>query len=304
MKNIPELQHVEMLILIVKHGSFRQAAKELNISPPTLTIAINNLEEKLGARLLNRSTRSLSLTAIGQEFLNDVTPVLNDYRRVIDNLNEHRAKPEGVVRVNLPRVVLDLFFQRYFVQFKKDYPDIKLELFTTDRKINIIDSGFDAGIRYKQDVPKDMIAVPFGEELSLIAVASPDFIKKSGVPSSPKDLVNFRCINRCFPGGQLYRWEFLNAEGDKTEVAVKGDLVIDSDAAMIQAAESGLGIAFVYENLAKVQIKEGSLIRLLSDYYYPADRFTIYYPSRKHIPVPLRTFITWVMSMNKNILQQ
>ncbi|BFO30102.1 LysR family transcriptional regulator [Klebsiella pasteurii] len=304
MKNIPELQHVEMLILIVKHGSFRQAAKELNISPPTLTIAINNLEEKLGARLLNRSTRSLSLTAIGQEFLNDVTPVLNDYRRVIDNLNEHRAKPEGVVRVNLPRVVLDLFFQRYFVQFKKDYPDIKLELFTTDRKINIIDSGFDAGIRYTQDVPKDMIAVPFGEELSLIAVASPDFIKKSGVPSSPKDLVNFRCINRCFPGGELYRWEFLNAEGDKTEVAVKGDLVIDSDAAMIQAAESGLGIAFVYENLVKVQIKEGSLIRLLSDYYYPADRFTLYYPSRKHIPVPLRTFITWVMSMNKNILQQ
>ncbi|MCW9584111.1 LysR family transcriptional regulator [Klebsiella pasteurii] len=304
MKNIPELQHVEMLILIVKHGSFRQAAKELNISPPTLTIAINNLEEKLGARLLNRSTRSLSLTAIGQEFLNDVTPVLNDYRRVIDNLNEHRAKPEGVVRVNLPRVVLDLFFQRYFVQFKKDYPDIKLELFTTDRKINIIDSGFDAGIRYTQDVPKDMIAVPFGEELSLIAVASPDFIKKSGVPSSPKDLVNFRCINRCFPGGQLYRWEFLNAEGDKTEVAVKGDLVIDSDAAMIQAAESGLGIAFVYENLVKVQIKEGSLIRLLSDYYYPADRFTLYYPSRKHIPVPLRTFITWVMSMNKSILQQ
>ena len=304
MKNIPELQHVEMLILIVKHGSFRQAAKELNISPPTLTIAINNLEEKLGARLLNRSTRSLSLTAIGLEFLNDVTPVLNDYRRVIDNLNEHRAKPEGVVRVNLPRVVLDLFFQRYFVQFKKDYPDIKLELFTTDRKINIIDSGFDAGIRYTQDVPKDMIAVPFGEELSLIAVASPDFIKKSGVPSSPKDLVNFRCINRCFPGGELYRWEFLNAEGDKTEVAVKGDLVIDSDAAMIQAAESGLGIAFVYENLVKVQIKEGSLIRLLSDYYYPADRFTLYYPSRKHIPVPLRTFITWVMSMNKNILQQ
>ena len=304
MKNIPELQHVEMLVLIVKHGSFRQAAKELNISPPTLTIAINNLEEKLGARLLNRSTRSLSLTAIGQEFLNDVTPVLNDYRRVIDNLNERRAKPEGVVRVNLPRVVLDLFFQRYFVQFKKDYPDIKLELFTTDRKINIIDSGFDAGIRYTQDVPKDMIAVPFGEELSLIAVASPDFIKKSGVPSSPKDLVNFRCINRCFPGGELYRWEFLNAEGDKTEVAVKGDLVIDSDAAMIQAAESGLGIAFVYENLVKVQIKEGSLIRLLSDYYYPADRFTIYYPSRKHIPVPLRTFITWVMSMNKNILQQ
>jgi DNA-binding transcriptional LysR family regulator len=116
--------------------------------------------------------------------------------------------------------------------------------------------------------------------------------------------VNFRCINRCFPGGELYRWEFLNAEGDKTEVAVKGDLVIDSDAAMIQAAESGLGIAFVYENLVKDHLKEGSLIRLLSDYYYLPIVLNLH-PSRKHIPpVPLRTFITWVMSMNKNILQQ
>lgn len=304
MKNTPELQHVEMLTLIVKHGSFRKAAKELNISPPTLTIAINNLEEKLGTRLLNRSTRSLSLTAIGQAFLHDVTPVLNDYRRVIDNLNAYRAKPEGVVRLNLPRVVLDLFFQRYFVQFKNDYPDIKLELFTTDRKVNIIDSGFDAGIRYTQDVPKDMIAVPFGEKLSLIPVASPDFIKKSGIPSSAKDLVNFRCINRCFPGGEIYRWEFISPQGDTTDVAVNGDLLMDSDAAMIQAAESALGIAFVYENLVIDKIKEGRLIRLLSDYRYPADHFNIYYPSRKHIPVPLRTFIAWVMSMNKNILQQ
>lgn len=304
MKNTPELQHVEMLMLIVKHGSFRKAAKELNISPPTLTIAINNLEEKLGTRLLNRSTRSLSLTTLGQAFLHDVTPVLNDYRRVIDNLNAYRAKPEGVVRLNLPRVVLDLFFQRYFVQFKNDYPDIKLELFTTDRKVNIIDSGFDAGIRYTQDVPKDMIAVPFGEKLSLIPVASPDFIKKSGIPSSAKDLVNFRCINRCFPGGEIYRWEFISPQGDTTDVAVNGDLLMDSDAAMIQAAESALGIAFVYESLVIDKIKEGRLIRLLSDYRYPADHFNIYYPSRKHIPVPLRTFIAWVMSMNKNILQQ
>jgi DNA-binding transcriptional LysR family regulator len=103
MKNTPELQHVEMLISIVKHGSFVRQQKSLNISPPTLTIAINNLEEKLGTRLLNRSTRSLSLTTLGQAFLHDVTPVLNDYRRVIDNLNAYRAKPERVVRLNLPR---------------------------------------------------------------------------------------------------------------------------------------------------------------------------------------------------------
>ena len=133
--------------------------------------------------------------------------------------------------------MLDLFFQRYFAPFKNEYPDIKLELFTTDRKVNIIDSGFDAGIRYTQDVPKDMIAIPFGEPLSLIPVASADFINKCGAPSSPKDLVNFRCINRCFPGGDRYRWEFISATGVITEVAVKGDLVMDSDAAMIQAAE-------------------------------------------------------------------
>ncbi|CDG22312.1 Transcriptional regulator, LysR family [Xenorhabdus poinarii G6] len=303
MKNIPDFQHVEILILIVKYGSFRKAAKELNLSPPSLTCVINNLEETLGIRLLNRTTRSLSLTTVGEEFLNNVTPVLNDYRRIIDGLNYHRVKPEGVVRVNLPRIVLDLFFQDYFVKFKREYPDITLEIFTTDRKVNIIESGFDAGIRYTQDVHKDMIAIPFGNKLSLIPVASPDFVKESGEPSSPKDLVNFRCINRCFPSGERYRWEFINAQGYTHEVSVKGDLVVDSDTAMIQAAESGLGIAFVYENLVVEQIKERRLVRLLPDYTYPADNFCIYYPSRKHIPVPLRAFITWVMSMNKNVQQ-
>ncbi|EMN5538801.1 LysR family transcriptional regulator, partial [Klebsiella pneumoniae subsp. pneumoniae] len=109
MKTLPDLQQIEILILIVKHGSFRQAAKALNLSPPALTVAINHLEEKLGVRLLNRSTRSLSLTAVGEEFLNNITPVVNDYRRVVDSLNYHRLTPEGVVKVNLPRIVIDLF---------------------------------------------------------------------------------------------------------------------------------------------------------------------------------------------------
>lgn len=301
MKNAPELQHIEILLLIVKHGSFRKAAKELNVSAPTLTVTMNNLEEKLGVRLLNRSTRSLSLTAVGKAFLDDVTPVLNDYRRVIDNLNDHKEQPEGVIRINLPRIVLDLFFQSHFVKFKNDYPGINLALFTTDKKINIIDAGFDVGIRYTQDVPKDMVAIPFGGKMTLIPVASPEFLEKAGQPGSPKDLVKFRCINRCFPDGQLYRWEFIDPQGEKMEVSVNGDLVVDSDAAMIQAAEVGLGIAFVYEGLVKDKISDNKLVRLLADYTYPADNFCIYYPSRKHLPAPLRTFIAWVISMNKNV---
>ena len=304
MKTLPDLQQIEILILIVKHGSFRQAARALNLSPPALTSAINHLEEKLGVRLLNRSTRSLSLTAVGEEFLNNMTPVVNDYRRVVDSLNYHRLTPEGVVKVNLPRIVLDLFFQRYFIAFKTAYPDVTLELFTTDRKVNIIESGFDAGIRYSLDVPKDMIAIPFGEKLSLIPVASPDYLRQAGAPDTPQSLINFRCINRCFPSGEKYRWEFISPDGEPGEVAVKGDLVVDSDTAMIQAAESGLGIAFVYQSLVSAQLNAGSLIRLLPSYRYPADHFCVYYPSRKHIPAPLRAFITWVMAQNKSILHE
>ncbi|EMB9113328.1 LysR family transcriptional regulator [Klebsiella quasipneumoniae] len=304
MKTLPDLQQIEILILIVKHGSFRQAARALNLSPPALTSAINHLEEKLGVRLLNRSTRSLSLTAVGEEFLNNMTPVVNDYRRVVDSLNYHRLTPEGVVKVNLPRIVLDLFFQRYFIAFKTAYPDVTLELFTTDRKVNIIESGFDAGIRYSRDVPKDMIAIPFGEKLSLIPVASPDYLHEAGAPDTPQSLVNFRCINRCFPSGEKYRWEFISPDGEPGEVAVKGDLVVDSDTAMIQAAESGLGIAFVYQSLVSAQLNAGSLVRLLPSYRYPADHFCVYYPSRKHIPAPLRAFITWVMAQNKSILHE
>lgn len=302
MKTLPDLQQIEILILIVKHGSFRQAARALNLSPPALTSAINHLEEKLGVRLLNRSTRSLSLTAVGEEFLNNMTPVVNDYRRVVDSLNYHRLTPEGVVKVNLPRIVLDLFFQHYFIAFKTAYPDVTLELYTTDRKVNIIESGFDAGIRYSQDVPKDMIAIPFG--LSLIPVASPAYIREAGEPDTPQSLVNFRCINRCFPSGEKYRWEFISPSGEPSEVSVRGDLVVDSDTAMIQAAESGLGIAFVYQSLVTQQLSAGSLVRLLPDYHYPADHFCVYYPSRKHIPVPLRAFITWVMAQNKSILSE
>lgn len=304
MKTLPDLQQIEILILIVKHGSFRQAARALNLSPPALTSAINHLEEKLGVRLLNRSTRSLSLTAVGEEFLNNMTPVVNDYRRVVDSLNYHRLTPEGVVKVNLPRIVLDLFFQRYFIAFKTAYPDVTLELFTTDRKVNIIESGFDAGIRYSRDVPKDMIAIPFGEKLSLIPVASPDYLRQAGAPDTPQSLINFRCINRCFSSGEKYRWEFISPDGEPGEVAVKGDLVVDSDTAMIQAAESGLGIAFVYQSLVSAQLNAGSLIRLLPSYRYPADHFCVYYPSRKHIPAPLRAFITWVMAQNKSILHE
>ncbi|PLJ44627.1 LysR family transcriptional regulator [Klebsiella quasipneumoniae] len=304
MKTLPDLQQIEILILIVKHGSFRQAARALNLSPPALTSAINHLEEKLGVRLLNRSTRSLSLTAVGEEFLNNMTPVVNDYRRVVESLNYHRLTPEGVVKVNLPRIVLDLFFQRYFIAFKTAYPDVTLELFTTDRKVNIIESGFDAGIRYSRDVPKDMIAIPFGEKLSLIPVASPDYLRQAGAPDTPQSLINFRCINRCFPSGEKYRWEFISPDGEPGEVAVKGDLVVDSDTAMIQAAESGLGIAFVYQSLVSAQLNAGSLIRLLPSYRYPADHFCVYYPSRKHIPAPLRAFITWVMAQNKSILHE
>lgn len=296
MKNIPDLQHIEILILIVRHGSFRKAAKELNISPPSLTTAINNLEEKLGVRLLNRSTRSLSLTDVGEKFLNDVTPIFNDYKRIIDNINNHREKPEGIIRINLPRIVLDIFFEEYLLKFKHEYPDITLELFTTDSMINIIDSGFDAGIRYNQDIPKDMVAIPIGSKPSLIPVASPSFIKKFGIPKSPEDLTKFRCINRCFPSGKIYRWEFINSNEDLIEISVHGDLVLDSDLAMIQAAKANLGIAFVYKHLIKSDIKNGHLVHLLPSYHYPSDHFCIYYPSRKYISVPLRTLIDWLLS--------
>ena len=208
------------------------------------------------------------------------------------------------MKVNLPRIVLDLFFQHYFIAFKTAYPDVPRELYTTDRKVNIIESGFDAGIRYSQDVPKDMIAIPFGEKLSLIPVASPAYIREAGEPDTPQSLVNFRCINRCFPSGEKYRWEFISPSGEPSEVSVRGDLVVDSDTAMIQAAESGLGIAFVYQALVTQQLSAGSLVRLLPSYRYPADHFCLYYPSRKHIPAPLRAFIAWVMAQNKSILSE
>ncbi|RQW64650.1 LysR family transcriptional regulator [Vibrio viridaestus] len=300
MKNIPDIQQIEILILIVRHGSFRKAAKELNLSPPSLTSSINNLEEKLGIRVLNRSTRSLSLTKAGRIFLEEITPIFYSYKEAIDNLNIHREKPSGLVKFNLPKIVLDLFFESYFLNFKIDNPDIELELHTTDKKINIIDEGFDAGIRYHSDIPKDMVAIPIGEKPSLIPVCSPSYLREYGSPTTPEDLINFRCINRCFPSGQLYKWEFKDKDNNLININVSGDLTLDSDLAMIKSAEAGIGIAFVYESLVGDKIKNNSLVRLLPEYNYPCDNFCLYYPTRKYIPTPLKSLINWILTKNKN----
>lgn len=293
MKKLPDIQHIQVFIHIVKNSSFVKAAKELNLSPPAITNTMNALEDNLGIRLLNRSTRSVSLTPEGEVLFNSVEPIYLDYLQAIDQLNFYRDTPQGQIRISIPRIVQDLFFKQIFLPFKQQFPDIHLEVLVSDQLMNIVDEGIDFGVRFYEQVPQDMIALPFGKPVGLYPFATPAFIEKFGEPETLDELAHFNCIQRKFPSGSLYAWEFM-VNGKRVEKKVSGDLVFNTDQMMIEAGLQNLGIIYVYEDLVTAHEQQGQLKRILTQYDYPKVPFHLYYSSKKYMSTTLKVFIDWV----------
>jgi len=287
------LQELEMFAAIAQHLSFRKAAEERNVTPSSLSHAMRHFEERLGVRLLTRTTRKVALTEAGERFLQRIQPALADLSQAVDELNDWREDPRGVLRISMPRSAEALFFQSLILPFIQRYPEITLEIDSNDALVDIVASGFDAGVRYGDVLAQDMIAVPFGHPMRALAVASPSFLTQYGVPQSPADLLHFPCIERRFPSGRRYRWEFWQ-EGRKQEVAVKGSLVLDNNERILQAACAGLGIAFLHKDAVHTALVKGELVEILADYTQVEEGFWLYYPSRKYLSVPLRHFIDWI----------
>lgn len=295
------MQELEMFAAIAQHLSFRKAAEERNVTPSSLSHAMRNFEARLGVRLLNRTTRKVALTEAGERFLQRIQPALADLSQAVDELNDWRNDPRGILRISMPRSAEALFFHSLILPFVQRYPEITLEIDSNDTLVDIVASGFDAGVRYGDVLAQDMIALPFGRPMRALAVASPDFIALHGVPQSPAELLHFPCIERRFPSGRRYRWEF-SQDGRKQEVAVKGSLVLDNNERILQAARVGLGIAFLHQDAVNNALARGELIELLTDYTQIEEGFWLYYPSRKYISAPLRHFIDWIKN-NDNTLK-
>ncbi|PSJ50333.1 LysR family transcriptional regulator [Kumtagia ephedrae] len=286
----PTLTDLAALVAVAEHRSFRKAADVLGVSRSSLSHAIAALERNLGARLLHRTTRSVAPTEAGERLLRRLTPVLRDLDQAIDAVADDGGHPSGTLRINGGEEAMRQLLRLVVPVFLRRYPYVSLDLVTDGRLVDIVEQGFDAGLRLAEAVPQDMIAVPLSEDFRFLAVAAPTYLEKAGLPRTPEDLRNHQCIRQRLPSGKLYRWEF-EKRGQEIAIDVPGAMTLNHTMLMIDAAADGLGIAYVPETAARPWLEAGRLIALLEDWSPAVGGLRLYYSSHRHVPAALRAFI-------------
>ncbi len=289
-----QLAGLVAFVNVAERRSFTAAGAVLGVTPSAISQTIKQLEERLGARLLHRTTRSVALTEAGERLLLRVRPALGEVTAALAAVEEHEGKPAGVLRLNVPRVGSALFIEPVLAEFMRRYPSIELELALDDARADIVAGGFDAGIRLGESLEKDMIGVRLGGDVSLAVVASPAYLKARGAPQHPNELHHHDCIRfRRMPSGALYKWEF-DDDGREFDVTPSGRLVVNDAALMIRAAREGLGLAQVITETVARELASGALVRVLDAYSAPFRGFYLYYPSRAQLPLKLKVFLEFL----------
>ncbi len=285
-----ELSVLSAFLWVAEERSFTRAAKRLNVSTSALSHAIRGLEERIGVRLLARTTRSVAPTDAGEQLLGRLRPALGDIRETLEQVATLRERPAGRVRLLMPRYAIPTVLSTKLVQFARQYPDITLEVTTDDSRLDLIAAGFDAGIHLGEYIQQDMVAVRVSPDHRPAIVGSPDYFASHPVPKSPRDLLQHRCINYRQGAAGVYRWEFDKGDQSLT-VSVTGPLLVDNLEMMEQAVLSGVGLAFMIEDRAAPYIASGALVRVLDDWTPPFPGFFLYYPSRRQQPAALTALI-------------
>jgi DNA-binding transcriptional LysR family regulator len=286
---------------IVEQGSFARAAAHLRISPSALSQIIRALEERLGVRLLNRTTRSVSTSEAGARLMARIGPVLSELDAAVADAGVARDRPAGLLRINTTRIAAIRLVAPLLGRFHRAYPDITVDVVAEDRLTDIVATRFDAGIRLGERLERDMVAVKLSGEIEMMVAASPAYLQKHGAPTSPRDLATrHRCINLRMPtDGSLYRWEFERGK-QSLEVAVEGPLIVNEPDVALAAALDGVGIAYLFDHQVRPLLASGQLVRLLAAWTPPFPGFYLYYPGRRHIPAPLRAFVDFVRASNRD----
>jgi DNA-binding transcriptional LysR family regulator len=288
--NRAQLSQLAVLATVAQCGSFRGAARELAIAPSAVSHAVSSLEARLGVRLLARSTRSVAPTEEGAQLLERLRPALSEIDLALESAVEARDRPAGNLRLTVPRTAAHLALTPRLGAFASAYPDIVLEIVIEDRFTDVVEGGFDAGVRLGESLQRDMIAVRIGPDLRGAVVGAPTYFATMPRPRHPHDLVDHRCLRFRFSSGILYRWEF-EKDGEEIELAVQGPLILDEDHLIANAAADGAGLAFLFEDYVREALATGRLIRVLEDWCPPFDGFFAYYPSRRQMRPALRAFL-------------
>jgi DNA-binding transcriptional LysR family regulator len=285
-----DLSELAAFDAVARHRNFRRAGEERGVTASAISHAVSNLEARVGIRLLNRTTRSVSLTDAGAMLLSQLLPAFGEIGSALDALNQYRDTPFGKVRINTPSSIAPFVFGPVMGPLLANNPSLELEIVATDRLVDIVGDGFDAGIRLGESLREGMTAVKIKPRLRLTVVGSPAYFERYPVPRVPADLKEHVCIRNIYPSGKSYPWEFSRA-GKIIEFEPTGPLSLDDHELMVEAAKAGVALAYVWEERARRHLASGELVECLASWCAPEDWLYIYYPARKHISAGLRVVI-------------
>jgi DNA-binding transcriptional LysR family regulator len=296
------LAELTAVLAVARQRNFRAAASDLGMSRSALSHAVSALERRIGVRLFNRTTRSVSLTQAGEQFVASISPALKQIEDALTAATSRQATPAGALRINAS-VTAALQMWPIFEEYMRRYPAVALDVATDGRFVDIVLEGFDAGVRIAESVPKDMIAIPIGPRQSFAVVGSAAYFQKYPKPKSPTDLKSHPCIRMRLPNGSIGRWEF-ERRGERFLVDVNGTLTLDEPALLHKAALAGLGLAYLNLWRVHADIKRNRLVRVLDEWTPPFEGLCLYYPGRRHLPAPLRALVDLVKGIRSGELRE
>ncbi len=281
-------------VAVAQERSFRRAAARMGLSPSALSHTIRELEERLGAKLLNRTTRSVAPTDAGLGLLNRLAPAFADIAGAVEAVRAVQDRPAGTVRLNVPKLAASMALAPVFGRFACAYPDVRLELTVDDGLTDIVAGGFDAGIRPGERVQRDMVAVRVTPDLRAAVVGSPGYFAARPPPRTPRDLRSHLCVNYRYAGSRaLFRWMF-EKDGEVLDATVEGPLTMNDADLIVTAALEGVGLACTLEGCVADHLAAGRLVRVLDDWCQPFPGFFLYYPGRRHTAPALRALVDFL----------
>jgi DNA-binding transcriptional LysR family regulator len=284
------LIELEAVLAVARLGGFRSAARELGISSTALSRVVAQLEARLGVRLFNRTTRSVALTEAGDRFVSTVGPAITAINEAMAVANDGRTTPSGTLRLNCSEGAARAVLVPVVLEYLHRFPAMRVDIVTEAQLVDIVGKGFDAGIRTADNVPRDMIAVPFGGALRFCVVGAPDYFSRFPAPQHPTDLLAHKCIRARWPNGTLYRWEF-ERDGESLALDVPGELTLDAASLMREATLAGAGLAHLWDAGVADDLRQGRLIEVLHDWSMQSAGLCLYYPDRRNVTAALRAFI-------------
>lgn len=299
-----DLSGLRALLCVSEKRSFRAAAAELGVTPSAVSQIVRALEERVGVRLLQRTTRSVGLTEAGEHFIAQLRPAFDGIDVAFESLRALSGRPSGLLRLTMLRTGYADVLKPKLASFLAAYPDIRVEIHLEESLANVVTEGFDAGIRLGHSLDREMIAVRVSADQRLVLVGSPAYFARRGKPRHPSDLERHECIGLRMSGGALARWKFIDDAGGEVELAVSGPVVTNDGAVLVDAAVEGVGLAYVFEDMVSALVAEKRLVRVLDDHCPQIPGYFLYYPSRLHVAPKLQALVNFLKTSERSKKRQ